>query len=235
MVNNCSNLIRSWLFPPHCLLCGASEDDGLELCFQCHRELPINHNCCQRCALPLTATANQARICGACIAKTPVFDQCLAPLIYQAPIDSLIGSFKFRQNLSSGRLLSQLLLDYLQLQGVTMPDLIIPVPLHPKRLVERGFNQSLEVARSVSRQLGVPLDFTSCVRTQFTAPQMTLEKHRRLHNLKGAFEIHGNVRCSHLVLLDDVVTTGATVSELARLFKKQGMQRVDVWAVARTP
>lgn len=235
MVNNCSNLIRSILFPPHCLLCGAPGNDGMELCLRCRNELPVNRLCCRQCALPLTATANQPRICGACIALPPAFDLCLTPFIYRTPLDSLISGFKFRQNLSNGRLLSQLLLAFLLKQGVEMPDLIIPVPLHRSRITERGFNQSLEIARYLCRQLHLPLNFTSCVRVQATPPQITLEKRRRLSNLKGAFEIRGNISCHHLVLLDDVVTTGATVTELAKLLKKHGAKRVDVWALARTP
>lgn len=167
--------------------------------------------------------------------RAPKFDQCIAPYRYQVPIDSLITGFKFHRKLGNGRLLSLLLLDILKRNESSLPDIIIPIPLHRKRVTERGFNQALELARPISRHFSLPLDLSSCIRKQPTAPQMSLEKRSRLQNIKGAFEIRRSIGFRHVALLDDVVTTGATASELAALLKKQGAERVDVWAVARTP
>jgi len=235
MVNNCVNIIQNLLYPATCILCGAPGFNNLDICSHCHRELPANPNCCKRCAAPIAASADHNEICGACIVNPPLFDQCIAPFLYQTPINNLISSFKFQQKLSHGRLLSLLLMDFLEQIQPQMPDVIMPVPLHGKRLTERGFNQALEIARPISKHFRLPLDHASCVRWHATKPQMTLQKRSRLRNIKGAFKILGNINVSHVVLLDDVVTTGSTVSELAALLKKRGAERVDVWALARTP
>lgn len=235
MVNKWLNNIQSIVYPSTCLLCGAPGDDELDICSHCRQELPANLICCKRCAAPVAASGDPGRTCGACIASPPPFDQCITPFLYQAPVDSLISGFKFRKKLGNGKLLSRLLIDFLKQQNVEAPDIILPIPLHWKRLTERGFNQALEIARPISSALRLPLDHSTCIRRHSTTPQMKLEKRNRLRNLKGAFEIRGNIDVRHLVLLDDVVTTGATVSELAALLKKRGAERVDVWALARTP
>jgi ComF family protein len=118
---------------------------------------------------------------------------------------------------------------------VDLPDIIVPIPLHWKRVAERGFNQSLELARPVSAHLHLPLDSTTCVRRIPTVPQLTLEKRSRLRNIRGAFDVRRDIGARHVVLLDDVVTTGATVSELAAQLLQRGAKKVDVWALARTP
>jgi ComF family protein len=109
------------------------------------------------------------------------------------------------------------------------------VPLHAQRLRERGYNQSLEIARAVSRELAVPVDPAACARVVPTAPQAGLEQKDRRRNVRGAFQVVGSLPSSHVAILDDVVTTGSTVAELTRVLRKAGVARVDVWAVARTP
>lgn len=235
MVNNRTNIIRTLLYPASCILCGAPGAGDLDICAGCRRELPVNRLCCSRCAVPIAAAAGPGTICGKCLVRPPKFDLCIAPYRYQAPIDSLITGFKFQQKLSNGRLLSLLLLDFLKRSAPVWPEIIIPVPLHRKRVTERGFNQALELARPISRHFSLPLELSSCIRKHPTAPQMNLEQSSRRQNIKGAFEIRGSIGFRHVALLDDVVTTGATASELAALLKKQGVERVDVWALARTP
>jgi ComF family protein len=145
-----------------------------------------------------------------------------------------VGGAKFRARLNLIRLLGQCLALSLRERGAVMPELIIPVPLHPARQRERGYNQALELARPLSRELSIPVDAKSCVRVQATAPQAGLEGKARRRNVRGAFRVSLAPPANHVALLDDVVTTGSTVAELAKVLLKAGVGRVDVWAVART-
>jgi ComF family protein len=206
----------------------------MDICPSCLNDLPHNHNCCRICALPL-ASSNSDQICGKCLNQTPRFDRCHAPFSYGYPLSGLISDFKFNQKLYSGRLLAELLINSIEKNRVELPDLIMPVPLHPARLKERGFNQALELAKPVGLHFNIPIDTKNCKRTKATATQSTLDKKIRIKNMRGAFEIVRKVKCDHLVLIDDVVTTGTTVNELAKVIKSSGVKRVDVWALARTP
>jgi ComF family protein len=131
--------------------------------------------------------------------------------------------------------LAELLTKFIKENDIELPDVIMPVPLHPSRLRERGFNQALELAKPIGREFDIPIDTKSCKRIKATATQSTLDKKIRIKNMRGAFEIVQPLDCKHLVLIDDVVTTGTTVNELAKILKANGVQRVDVWALARTP
>ncbi len=234
MVYNCINTIRSYIFTTTCILCGARGDGNLDLCDPCRRSLPSNVHSCFRCALPLPS-GSSANVCGKCLKSRPRFHRCIAPLVYQPPVDHLISGLKFQRHLPNGRLLAGLLLQQLLRLPADLPDLIIPVPLHPSRQQQRGFNQALELARPIGRRLGIPLDYRTCVRLRNTGPQTGLQKVHRQQNLRGAFALArplGMVR--HLALVDDVITTGSTVNELASLLCQAGAVRVQVWAVART-
>jgi ComF family protein len=150
----------------------------------------------------------------------------------------LVGGIKFRARMNLIRLLGNLLADaLLSADGAVpaeQPQAILPVPLHPARLRQRGYNQALELARVVGRRLSIPVDASSCQRTRATRAQSELEERQRLQNIRGAFATTGRLP-RHLAILDDVVTTGATVSELARALHRGGCERVDVWTLARTP
>jgi ComF family protein len=235
MVYGWSKRILDLIYPPHCILCGDHGHADLDLCPACLADLPHNRLCCTVCALPLAGPDTQALICGQCQRKPPAFDHCLAPFRYEGRVRELITGFKFRGSLATGRLLSNLLGDFLTRQDLELPDALIPVPLHTARLRQRGYNQALELARPVARRLGVPLRPTACRRARPTPPQSGLDQRERRRNLRGAFELAGPIRADHWVILDDVVTTGSTVGELARLLKRAGAQRVDVWALARRP
>ncbi|MDZ4098970.1 MAG: phosphoribosyltransferase family protein [Methylophilaceae bacterium] len=113
-------------------------------------------------------------------------------------------------------------------------DRIIPMPLHPKRLAERGFNQSLEIAKLVAKELGIPLDTTSCSRIKFSPPQASLPLKARIKNMRGAFSCHQDLQAQRVILLDDVMTTGASLHELAATVKSAGASHVECWVVART-
>ncbi len=235
-------MIYKWLkstqylvYPPTCLLCGGRGQQGLDICEGCLRELPRNLSCCPVCALPLPQEYGAATTCGNCLMHHPGFDLSHAPFLYLPPIGRLIGDLKFNSGLTQARLLARLVGDSLETAMERPPELLIPIPLHPSRLRERGYNQSLELARPLSRQFGIPLQYNLCTRIRATPHQLSLKKQDRARNVKGGFRVSGKLNARHVALIDDVITTGATVSELARLLKKNGVERVDVWAVARTP
>lgn len=226
------NIIQQVLYPHRCLLCDAPGVAGRDLCAACGLDLPHNPVACSLCALPLTA--NEHGLCGACLKHPPPLDGSLIPFRYAAPLDHLLLGLKFSQQLANARLLGGLMADTIGERVITLPDGIIPVPLHAARLRERGYNQALELARPIAQRLAVPLCEGLVVRQKHTAAQSTLEKGARRRNIKGAFEVRGELP-AHIAIIDDVVTTGSTVNELARALRRGGAKQVVVWACARVP
>lgn len=177
-------------------------------------------------------------LCGSCQRQPPPYRRCTAVYRYEDPLPALVAGMKFRARLNLVRLLGELLAEELlasaEAPDWTWPDAIVPVPLHPQRLRQRGYNQALELARIVGRRLALPVDIACCRRIRSTQAQSALEERQRLTNIRGAFAVTAPLP-RHVAILDDVVTTGATVSELARLLRRNGCEQVDVWALARTP
>lgn len=219
------------LYPAHCALCGGLGSRGLDLCQACFDELPWNRHACPRCAAPLPPDAD-VDLCGACLKQAPSWDEAKSPLAYAYPVDKLVQRFKFEGDLAAGRLLGELLADFLAAGG-EKPDCIVPVPLHPSRLKERGFNQAVELARPLSKRLKIKVRLDLCARMRATEVQSKLDSKERHKNLKGAFSVTGNVQGRHVALLDDVITTGVTVETLAREFRDAGAARVSVWSASR--
>lgn len=152
--------------------------------------------------------------------------------MHQGAIRHLIGNLKFRADYKNASLLGLLLADHLK-QTAELPDLILPTPLHKARYRERGFNQSIEIARTVAQVLQIPLDLTSCKRHRDTPHQTQLPAKIRRKNLKNAFSVVKPIQVRHIAILDDVMTTGSTAHELANVLKKAGASRVDIWVCAR--
>ncbi len=223
------------LLPPTCILCGAPGTCGLDLCAGCLEDLPHNRHACSRCAHPLAWAPQTTGVCGACQRQPPPQDASYVPFLYQDPMPSLVVGTKFHGRLNLARLLGLCLARSLDREGICRPDIIIPVPLHPQRMRERGYNQALEIARPLSRELAIPLDTRVCVRLRATPPQVGLEREDRQQNVRGAFGIIGPVAAQHVAILDDVITTGGTTGEMARVLRQAGASRIDLWAVARTP
>ncbi len=229
MVNNWSSIIQDWVFPPTCLLCGDPGAKGLDLCAACIRALPYNDCACLRCALPLT---DIELLCGDCQRKPPLFDSTLTLCRYEQPVSHLIRNLKFGADHACARTLGQLMADKLQaLPG--QPTVIIPTPLHPRRYRERGFNQSAEIASEIAKRLGIPLNLTACERVRNTPAQAGLTARERHRNLRQAFRVIHPGLPEHVAIVDDVITTGTTSQELARVLRKAGVKRIDVWALAR--
>jgi ComF family protein len=173
-----------------------------------------------------------AGICGRCVDTPPCFDVSFAPLAYVEPVRYMVAGLKFRRHQVHARLLGTLLADTMAGREV-YPDVLIPVPLHPSRLRERRFNPSAEIARVVSHRLAIPLDLRSARRLRATPRQVGLPADQRARNVRNAFGVSPGLLARRVAIIDDVMTTGATVNELARSLRKVGVERIEVWACAR--
>lgn len=223
------------LYPPTCILCGAPGRSDMDLCAGCFDELPWNQHHCEHCALPLPIALPEGILCGQCQRHPPIYALCRTAFRYEGPLPALISGLKFHQRLHLARVLGQCLATAIRDQIADFPSVLIPVPLHVRRLRERGYNQAAEIARQVGRDLDIPLDESSCLRIGASAPQAGLEKAERRRNVRGVFALRRPPAVDHVAIVDDVVTTGSTVSELTKVLLKAGVQRVDILAVARTP
>ena len=223
--------LQRFVLPWRCLLCGAAGDHDIDLCVDCAAELPRNRSCCARCALPL---ATAALMCGECQRRAPPWSAAWAPFRYGWPLDRLESRYKFGADLAAGRVLSTLW--QREPCPIDLPQLLLTVPLHHSRLRQRGYNQALELARPLVRELGVPLRHDVLQRLRRTDAQTELDAIGRRRNVRGAFAMRQGIELpAHIAILDDVMTTGATLAECARVLKRSGVRRVDVWALARAP
>ncbi len=227
------------LLPSCCLLCGQSCPHRL-ICLACEGDLPRNLTACRQCGLP--GSWGTAQICADCLRHPPGWDHALAALIYQYPVDHLVRRFKFHKDLACGRLLAEELAravkarmaDKLPDHLDQLPDLLVPVPLHFLRRWKRAYNQAELIAFEVQRQCRIPLNRNVLKRVQATVAQSGLDRKARLKNLRNAFRclpLHG----AHVALVDDVLTTGATLQECTRVLKQAGARKVSVWVAARVP
>jgi len=235
--------LLSRLFPSRCILCcqtiaGPAAHDVIEICTACFSLLPFNETSCLRCALPLADDMAEQLLCGRCIQKSPGFDYSYSVFHYEDDIISMIHKLKFSEKItyarSIGEILAKKLADELPAAG-EKPDCILPVPLHKKRMRQRGFNQSIEIARGIAAKYKIPIEANAVVRQQSTSSQTGLNAKQRRKNIKGAFCVAGKLNYKHVLIIDDVVTTGSTVNELAKLLKKNKVERVGVLSIARAP
>ncbi len=171
--------------------------------------------------------------CGQCQSQPPHYDQVYSLFSYRQPISGLIVGLKFHHHLPLARLLGHLMADHLLNLLDSAPDIIIPVPLHPRRLRERGFNQARELARPMSRGLNIEVRTDIIERFRDKPPQVTLSRKQRLKNTCGTFRLRDNPPKGHILIIDDVMTTGATVDELAKVLKREGVEKVDIITLAR--
>ena len=226
-----SETVQSYLLPTECLLCGSHSQGSINLCSDCCARLPWTQRGCPRCA----ADAPEPLFCSRCQQQPPSFDSTHALFWYRPPVSDLILKLKFQGVLPVASTLGLLLSHRLSgcLDGY--PQALLPVPLHGSRLRERGYNQALEIARIVSTQLHIPLLISGVERVRNTMPQSALKNHAdRQRNVRKAFHLGRDIkRPAHIAILDDVMTSGATVESLASALKRHGAARVDVWTCAR--
>lgn len=214
------------LLPGSCLLCGADSRDQL-LCPECSADLPrLPANLCPLCADQTT----HGERCGACLKDPPHFERTIALFHYDFPLNRIIHALKYGHQLPVAAWFGKLLAKRIAKEDF---DRIIPLPLHPQRLIERGFNQSAEIARTLGKTLKTAVDLDHVVRTRATAAQADLPHKERRKNVRGAFECRSDLTGQRLLLIDDVMTTGATVNECARVLKLHGAASVTVAVVAR--
>ncbi len=227
--------VLAWLLPRACLVCKKTLQEADFVCMRCKNTLPCIQHACIRCALPLYA--DESHLCGDCLQHAPPYDRLFALFHYAPPMTEWIHRLKFYEGFCEARAMSAYMLEAIKRDWYpegNLPQLLIPVPLNPVRLRTRGFNQAVELAKPLARRLKLPLETHRVRRIINTLAQSSLPSKKRQANLRGAFEVALPLQGLHIALIDDVVTTGATVSTLARACKKQGAQRIDVWCVART-
>jgi ComF family protein len=235
MVNKWRNQLVDALFPQLCLLCRLPSANPLPLCTECAAQLVENRCSCYRCALPLPEGG--PALCAACLEQPPLLDGVLAPFIYEPHLGYLIGQWKFQgQRRLSG------LLACLWLAAVDPPqdrDMLLPVPIHWRRLLGRGFNQASLLAGSLQQLApelaGVTLQDRLLRRCRPTPAQSSLNAQQRARNLSDAFKLKGAVKGKRIAIIDDVMTTGATGEAIARALKAAGAEDVQLWCLARTP
>jgi ComF family protein len=230
--------LTSSLLPSSCALCTLGCDGAV--CAPCAAQfLAPRAARCRRCANPLGA-ADARRECGACQAQQPAYDATIAAADYCSPLDQLVLQLKFGGALALAPWFGQAVGGAVAASaGFDLPNVLCPVPLGPRRLVERGFNQALEIARPLSQALGIPLRAALAIRALDTAAQSGVAPAQRKRNIRNAFIVAPDalaiVRGQHIGVVDDVMTSGATLNELAATFKRFGAARVSNFVFARTP
>ena len=220
----------SYLLPNHCVLCGWRAGSILNLCDGCAGDLPLNTTCCPICAVP----ALHAGPCARCLHRPPPFLTASCPFLYDGGIRYLVTLAKFNGSLMAVHALGALLAAHLSQEVGGLPRSIIPVPLHRARLRQRGFNQALELARIVGKSLDLPVRSDLCHRVRNTRPQSELmDARQRVRNVRGAFAVREGAPPS-VAIVDDVMTTGATIEEMSRTLRRSGVRDIAIWACCRT-
>jgi len=213
------------------------------ICHYCHQRLPISHNNCFVCGLPLHKILNEQTEhqqnkhdtpCGECLKNSPTFDRTVSAFHYESPVNRLITQLKYSSQLHVLPLLCEYLTKEIinQYGSDLLPSLIIPTPLHTNKLTKRGFNQSYLISKQITKTLAIKIASSGIKRIKDTQAQSGLDSIERKSNVKNAFRINLELP-KHVALVDDVVTTGTTISELAKQAKKHGAKKVDVWCLAR--
>ncbi|NKF22201.1 ComF family protein [Solimonas marina] len=217
------------LAPSSCTFC-AARTDGTELCASCRDALPWNTVACPRCALPQAHDG----LCAHCAQHPPPFAAAWAPFRLAPPVRQQIHALKYQATFRHAQLLGRLFVDRLRTREAPVPDVVIPVPLHPTRLWRRGYNQSVELARALRRD-GLRVEPRWAQRLRRTADQIGTDAVARRRQVAKAFAVDPRVAGLRVALLDDVMTTGATLAELARTCRRAGAAEVEAWAIARAP
>ena len=219
-------MVRSAL-PQSCALCATPTGTDL-VCAACAGALPHPPPACARCALP---SAHDG-LCGRCLVDPPAYDRSHAAFVYAFPLDRLVQSFKYHGTLGYADWFAHAMLE--RRAESPAADVLIPLPLAKSRQRERGFNQALEIAKPLSRWTGIPLLAGAAIRVRDTPPQASLPWNERAKNIRGAFACAAALAGRHVIVIDDVMTTGASLEEFAKTLKQAGAASVENWVIART-
>lgn len=235
MITQLFNTALKSVLPHHCLVCNTLSDLDKDICNVCWLSLPWMLSSCKQCGRALDIAHTGPLYCGECLKNPPAYDNTITPLIYQDSVISLITKLKFYSNFAAARLFAEFLAERVlaRHKPEDLPSLIIPVPLHPKRLFRRGYNQANLVAMHLSRLTNIPYSQSFCHRVRHSIPQSKTSATSRRANMTEAFKMLKPCQAHHIAIIDDVMTTGATVGTLSQILKKQGVQAVSVWCVAR--
>ena len=228
---NRGNAMRPGL--SRCVIClGADDNNGL--CYACLQDLPDTYPGCRRCALPLTISERGADLCGQCDRTEPPQDISRIPWCYECPVDRMIRNYKYHGSRAQGAALARNWATATRITGA-LPQVLIPAPMDPARLRERGFSQTAELAGWFSRATGVPVLPGHLQRRPGYRAQASLSRGERRRNLRDAFFLAGNTPLpDHIALVEDVVTTGATADAMGQCLREGGVKRLELWALART-
>lgn len=201
------------------------------ICHHCHARLPFLPHSCSVCSMPITT--NDTEVCGECLRKTPFFQKAVCAFHYEPPISQMITQLKFNAQYRVVPLLSDYLTQKIQRAYANhiIPEAIVAVPLYSRKVKQRGFNHAQLIAKRLSKKLGIPL-ISPVKRIKNTLPQIDLDSTARYRNLKNAFQVK-DLQHNHIAIVDDVMTTGATVASLSQTLLKNGCEQIDVWSVAR--
>jgi ComF family protein len=238
------SLIKQAVFKQHCLLCASpkANSPGHPLSNSSHEfDSPSIHEVCTAClndlpwhpktSCPQCGLSSDGNVCGSCLNSSPDFDATRAVFLYAYPIDAMMLRYKYGNSLNLGDTFGEFLAEKTNFESV---DVIIPMPMHPQRLKERGFNQALEIAKVLTKNYKKKLDYKSVTRQTLTPPQASLPLKERVKNIKGAFKVNADLAGKRIAIVDDVMTTGASLNELAKTLKKAGASHVECWVIART-
>ncbi|CEG61750.1 ComF family protein [Legionella micdadei] len=225
-ITSITQLLR---LPSVCVLCNQYHDQPFPVCHPCTRLFKKIGPACRYCAHPLPD--EKYLVCGICVKEKPTIDNTITAYRFEEPLRTLLHGFKYHEAFYLGGFLAKLILEALANRPITT-ECLIPVPLHPKRLRQRGFNQAVELSRILSKKLQIPCEPNLCKRIVHTDPQVNLDRKQRKQNVRGAFQSK-LTHYQHITLVDDLLTTGSTANELARVLKQQGATRIDLWCCAR--
>jgi ComF family protein len=252
LLNKCLNnnqllnlqAFKRMVFKQNCVLCASPQANtpGHPLSNSLHElDSPCIHAVCKAClndlprhpqtSCPQCGLSSDGNVCGSCLNNPPDFDATKAVFLYAYPVDAMMLRYKYGKHLNLGDTFAEFLAEKVALESI---DLIIPMPMHPQRLKERGFNQALEIAKVLTKNNKEKLDYKSVERQTLTPPQASLPLKERVKNIKGAFKVNTDLAGKRIAIVDDVMTTGASLNELAKTLKKAGASHVECWVIART-
>ncbi len=227
-------------FPSRCPMCNSTTSGGF--CTECQKYLSRISAACSVCGSPYSEYSFSESVnlpeahCGRCQTRPPAQDESVVALAYGQPVSYYIQALKYNKELAIADALARILCTSIEKSVAELPEIIVPIPLHKNRLKSRGFNHSLEISRFVATYFALNIDNTILLRNRDTISQTTLNEAQRRRNLKNAFSVRQqpDILYRHIALVDDVITSGSTTNEAAKTLKKSGVQKVSVWAIAKT-
>lgn len=235
LISNAKHFVTSsieLLLPRSCLVCSKNlYTDRHGCCLSCYEKLPFQTNACNICGQQFNAPSD---ICGRCIESPPIFKRCFCAFSYQAPIREMIKSFKYQQQPALAKVLAKLLFQEIFDHQLDLPEALIPVPMHKSRLRQRGYNQAQLIANELAKLTNIKVDNSLLTKQSSGPPQASLSRNQRKTAVRGSFLASSKIPYSSVAIIDDVVTTGATISEITKILQQKGVDSIQVWAIAHT-